>query len=140
MKELDYKLLSALAMIIEVQSFELAAQKLFISQSAISQRIKLLEENIGQPILIRSQPIKLTEVGTQLLSHYKKVKQLENELLPQLLPDVPVKPVKITLAVNADSVATWFIKALSGVLKNHLIELNLLIEHEERTLEKLRSG
>ncbi len=140
MNEFDYKLLSALAMIVEVQSFELAAKKLFISQSAISQRIKLLEENIGQPILIRRQPIELTEVGAQLLSHYKKVKQLENELLPQLMPDKPVKPVKVTLAVNADSIATWFIKALTGVLANNLIELNLLIEHEERTLDKLRSG
>ncbi|OUR60131.1 transcriptional regulator ArgP [Colwellia sp. 39_35_sub15_T18] len=140
MKEFDYKLLSALATIIEVQSFELAAKKLFISQSAISQRIKLLEENIGQPMLIRSQPIELTAVGAQLLSHYKKVKQLENELLPQLLPDNPIKPIRITLAVNADSIATWFIKALTGVLENHLIELNLLIEHEERTLDKLRSG
>lgn len=140
MTEFDYKLLSALATIIEVQSFELAAKKLYISQSAISQRIKLLEENIGQPMLIRSQPIELTEIGAQLLGHYKKVKQLENELLPQLLPDQPIKPVKITLAVNADSIATWFIKALTGVLDTHLIELNLLIEHEERTLDKLRSG
>ncbi|MCW8833465.1 MAG: LysR family transcriptional regulator ArgP [Colwellia sp.] len=140
MNEFDYKLLAALATIIEVQSFELAAKKLYISQSAISQRIKLLEENIGQPILIRSQPIELTEIGAQLLGHYKKVKQLENELLPQLLPDLPIKPVKITLAVNADSIATWFIKALTGVLESHLIELNLLIEHEERTLDRLRSG
>jgi len=140
MKEFDYKLLSALASIIEVQSFELAAQKLYISQSAISQRIKLLEESIGQPILIRSQPIELTEIGAQLLNHYKKVKELENELLPQILPDNPIQPIKITLAVNADSIATWFIKALKGVLETHLIELNLLIEHEERTLDKLRSG
>lgn len=138
--KLDYKLLAALAAIIETQSFELAANKLFISQSAISQRIKLLEENIGHPMLIRSQPIELTIVGEQLLSHFKKVQQLENELLPELLPDKPTKPMKISLAVNADSIATWFIKAVTPVLKEHLVELNLLIEHEERTLDKLRSG
>lgn len=136
----DYKLLTALAAIIESQNFELAAKKLSISQSAISQRIKLLEENIGQPILIRNQPIELTSVGEQLLSHYKKVQQLENELLPELLPNKPTKPMKISLAVNADSIATWFIKALTPVLKDYLVELNLLIEHEERTLDKLRSG
>lgn len=140
MGEFDYRLLSALAAIIDVQSFDLAAKKLFLSQSAISQRIKLLEENIGQPILIRSKPIELTAIGAQLLSHYKKVKQLESELLPQLLPDAPSKPIKITLAVNADSIATWFIEALTCVLKENLIELNLLIEHEDRTLDKLRSG
>jgi len=140
MKELDYKLLAALAAIIETQSFELAAKKIFISQSAISQRIKLLEENIGHPMLIRRQPIELTTVGEQLLSHYKKVQQLEDELLPELLPDKPTKPMRISLAVNADCIATWFIKAVTPVLKENLLELNLLIEHEERTIDKLRSG
>jgi len=140
MSGFDYKLLTALAAIIEMQSFELAAQKLFISQSAISQRLKLLEENIGHPILIRSQPIELTVVGEQLLSHFRKVQQLENELLPELLPDKPTKAMKISIAVNADSIATWFLKAVTPVLKEHLVELNLLVEHEERTLDKLRSG
>ena len=140
MSGFDYKLLTALAAIIETQSFDLAAQRLFISQSAVSQRIKLLEENIGQPILIRRQPIELTTVGEQLLSHFKKVQQLENELLPELLPDKPTKAMKLSIAVNADSIATWFLKAVTPVLKEHLVELNLLVEHEERTLEKLRSG
>lgn len=140
MANFDYKLLAALAEIISLQSFELAANKLFISQSAISQRIKNLEEFIGQPVLIRSQPIELTAAGEQLVNHFKKVKQLENELTPILSPDKPLKPLKVSLAVNADSIATWFIKAITPVLQSHLIELNLMIEHEERTLDKLRTG
>ncbi|MCJ8295280.1 MAG: LysR family transcriptional regulator ArgP [Colwellia sp.] len=140
MANFDYKHLAALAEVIELQSFELAAQKLFISQSAISQRIKALEEHIGQPVLIRNQPIVATLAGEQILSHFKKVKQLEDELVPILYPDKPIKPMKISLAVNADSIATWFIEAITPVLKNHLVELNLIIEHEERTLDKLRSG
>jgi LysR family transcriptional regulator (chromosome initiation inhibitor) len=140
MANFDYKLLSALTEVIEFQSFELAANKLCISQSAISQRIKSLEEYIGQPVLIRSQPIELTTAGEQLVSHFKKVKQLENELAPVLSPDKPLKPVKVSLAVNADSIATWFIQAITPVLQSYLIELNLMIEHEERTLDKLRTG
>lgn len=140
MANFDYKLLSALTEVIELQSFELAANKLFISQSAISQRIKSLEEYIGQPVLIRSQPIVLTAAGEQLVSHFKKVKQLENELAPVLSPDKPLKPVKVSLAVNADSIATWFIQAITPVLQDHLVELDLMIEHEERTLDKLRTG
>jgi LysR family transcriptional regulator (chromosome initiation inhibitor) len=140
MANFDYKLLSALAEVIELHSFELAATKLFISQSAISQRIKSLEEYIGQPVLIRSQPIELTAAGEQLVSHFKKVKQLENELAPVLSPDKPLKPVKVSLAVNADSIATWFIQAITPVLQSHLVELNLVIEHEERTLDMLRTG
>lgn len=140
MANFDYKLLSALTEVIELQSFESAANKLFISQSAISQRIKSLEEYIGQPVLIRSQPIVLTTAGEQLVSHFKKVKQLENELAPVLSPDKPQQPVKVSLAVNADSIATWFIQAITPVLQSHLVELNLMIEHEERTLDKLRTG
>ena len=140
MSHFDYKLLAALAEVIEQQSFDLAAKKLFISQSAISQRIKALEEQLGQPVLIRSQPILATYAGEQLLSHFKKVKQLEYELVPIISPEKPIKPIKISLAVNADSIATWFIDAITLVLKTQLVELNLIIEHEERTLDKLRSG
>ena len=140
MADFDYKLLAALAEVIELQSFDLAAKKLFISQSAISQRIKALEEHVGQPVLIRNQPIIATLAGEQLLSHFKKVKQLEHELLPMLSPDKPIKPMKVSLAVNADSIATWFIEAITPVLRDHLIELDLIIEHEERTIDKLRRG
>lgn len=140
MANFDYKLLAALNKVIELQSFELAAKALFISQSAISQRIKNLEESFGQPVLIRSHPIELTAAGEQLVNHFKKVLQLESELTPILSPDTPLKPLKISLAVNADSIATWFIQAITPVLQRHLVELNLIIEHEERTLDKLRTG
>lgn len=140
MSKLDYKLLNALASVVELQSFELAAKQLFITQSAVSQRIKQLEESVGQPVLIRRQPLEATATGKALLKHYRLVQQLENDLLPEILPEQPRKPVKITLAVNADSLATWLIEALSPLLSTQLIELDLLIEHEERTIEKLKSG
>lgn len=136
----DYKLLDALNAVVEEQGFEKAAQALFITQSAISQRIKNLEENIGQPVIVRGQPIKATPAGEKLLSHFKKVAQLENDLMPDLLPDVPTQPLKITLAVNADSIATWFFDAMAPLLKKYLIELNLLIENEHQTIDKLRTG
>lgn len=140
MINLDYKLLSAFSAVIEQQSFELAANKMFISQPAISQRIKTLEENLGQPVLIRSHPITMTPVGEKLLSHYKMVHQLESDLMPNILANAPGKPIKISLAVNADSIATWFLDAISPILKNHLVELNLLIASGTDTTDKLRSG
>ncbi|MBL4910963.1 MAG: LysR family transcriptional regulator ArgP [Alteromonadaceae bacterium] len=140
MMMLDYKLLDALAKIVELQGFDLAAKHLYITQSAISQRIKSLEENIGQPVLIRSQPIKVTAAGEKLLSHYAMVQQLENEMLPSLLPNAPVEPLKVSLAINADSLATWFISALSPILSKYLVELNLIVERESVTLDKLKNG
>jgi len=136
----DYKLLEALTAVIDLQSFEKAASKLFITQSAVSQRIKLLEENIGQPVIVRSQPIVATSAGERLVVHFKMVRELENELVPELMPDAPKKPIKVSLAVNADSIATWFLGAITPVLKNHLVELDLIIKSEYRSIDALRSG
>jgi len=138
--KLDYNLLEALNAVNKEQGFDNEAQKLFITQSAVSQRIKVLEEDIGQPVIVRGQPIRKTIAGEKLLSHFKMVKQLENELVPDLLPELPKKPVKISLAINADSIATWFFDAMAPLLKNYLIELNILIENEQDTINKLRSG
>lgn len=140
MSKIDYKLLHALAMVVNEQSFEQAAGVLCISQSAVSQRIKALEEFVAHPVLIRGQPIELTPTGKMLLSHYKKVQQLESELLPQLRPEDPSERVALNIAVNADSVATWFFSVMTSLLKLYPIELNLLIDNESRTVQKLKSG
>ena len=140
MINLDYKLLSALNAVIEQQSFELAAEKLCVSQPAISLRLKNLEEKLGQPVVIRGQPITATAAGEKLLSHYKMVQQLENDLMTNLFPTIPNKPVKISLAVNADSIATWFFDAMAPILKNNLVQMNLIITNGAESLDKLRSG
>ena len=137
---LDYKQLQALDVVVQEQNFERAARRLNLTQSAISQRIKLLEQSVAQPLLIRTSPPVPTELGQQLLGHYRQVSQLERELLPSLLLDAPRQPLKVSIAVNADSLATWFLPALAPLLTQHPIELNLLIEDETRTLERLRQG
>lgn len=138
--QLDYKLLCAFAEIMKRQSFEKAAEALCISQSAISQRIKQLEQFVAQPVLIRNQPLVATEVGKKLLQHYYQVAQLEAELVPSLLNEAQTQPLTLHLATNADSLATWLIPALAPVIKQNLVELNLLIADEKHTLEKLKDG
>ncbi|WP_444996846.1 LysR family transcriptional regulator ArgP [Aliikangiella sp. IMCC44359] len=140
MNRIDYKLLHALYVVIQAQNFEQAASHLHISQSAISQRIKLLEEMIGHPVLIRSKPLTPTTIGERLIAHYQQVNQLEQDLLPQILPDTPTQPTKLSIAVNADSLATWFFDALSPLLTDNLIELNLLVTNEAYTIDKVKSG
>ncbi|HCP56021.1 MAG TPA: ArgP/LysG family DNA-binding transcriptional regulator, partial [Pseudomonas sp.] len=72
----DYKLLAALAAVVEQGGFERAAQMLGLSQSAVSQRIKLLEARVGQPVLLRETPPQATEVGRRLLNHVQQVRLL----------------------------------------------------------------
>ena len=138
--QLDYKSLHALACVVKDQSFDRAAASMFITQSALSQRVKQLELTIGQPLIIRSTPPVATDVGKKLINHYYQVEQLERALKKDVFPASREKPLTVHLATNADSLATWLIPALSTTLKTNLVELNLLIFDEQYTLEKLKNG
>lgn len=139
MKRLDYKWVEALAAVVSQGSFERAADKLCITQSAVSQRIKQLEQMLAQPLLVRTQPPGITSAGQQLLGHYQRVMQLEQDLLDNVgYRNVRAAPV--TLAVNADSVATWLLPALEPLLKDEQIQLSLLVDDETRSLDRMRRG
>lgn len=139
MSQFDYKLLQALETVVRTQSFEKAAELLFISQSAVSQRIKLLEENVGKPVLIRTQPLQLTADGESLVAHYNQVIQLEKNL-DVIEQSSDSSLVTISIATNADSLATWLIPALKPAVIDSNIELNLIVVGEGLTIDKLKSG
>ncbi|WP_160060948.1 LysR family transcriptional regulator ArgP [Psychromonas sp. L1A2] len=139
LSNVDYKLLKALDAVVMEQSFDRAAQRLFITQSAVSQRIKLLEKHFGEPLLIRSTPPQASHLGRLLLGHYQRVLQLEMELNQQL--DLQSNQAQtLPLAVNADSLASWLITALSPLLQTKNIQLNLFVQDESTTWERMRSG
>lgn len=140
MRPLDNKLIHALGAVINEQSFEKAAQALNISQSAISQRIKQLEQLVAKPVLIRGQPLQATAIGEKLLSHFKKVRQLEYDLVAEIMPTEAPSSIPISIAVNADTLASWFIPALTPLLKKHPIELNIQVTNEANTQELLKKG
>ncbi|WP_416306454.1 LysR family transcriptional regulator ArgP [Neptunicella sp. SCSIO 80796] len=139
--KVDYKLLSALNAVMAYQSFERAAQAQCLTQSAISQRIKLLEEQLGHSVLIRSKPLKLTSLGAKLLVHYRQVEQLQADLFPEFVGNSAVEPLKLAIAVNADSLAVWFLDAIKRFTKTSTaVELDILVADESHTINKLKSG
>ncbi len=138
MKRPDYRTLQALDAVIRERGFERAAQKLCITQSAVSQRIKQLENMFGQPLLVRTVPPRPTEQGQKLLALLRQVELLEEEWLGD--EQTGSTPLLLSLAVNADSLATWLLPALSNVLSDSPIRLNLQVEDETRTQERLRRG
>lgn len=140
MKPMDYKLLHALDTVIEMQSFDKAANILNITQSAVSQRIKQLEQLVAQPVLIRIHPLQATDIGQKLLRHFRQVKQLEYDLAEELIQNDGKKPIPVSIAVNADTLAIWFIPALAPLLKKYPLVLNLQVADESRTQELLKRG
>ncbi|WP_372397230.1 LysR family transcriptional regulator ArgP [Azospirillum sp. HJ39] len=135
---LDYPLLAALAAVIRTGSFERAALQLHVTPSAVSQRVKLLEERLGSVLVVRGQPCTGTAAGQRLCQHVEQVALLESELrgaLPGLAP--ADGPTTLRIAVNADSLATWFIAAMadvSGCL------FDLVLDDQDHSAEWLRKG
>lgn len=138
MKRPDYRTLQALDAVIRERGFERAAQKLCITQSAVSQRIKQLENLFGQPLLVRTVPPRPTEQGQKLLALLHQVEMLEEQWLAD--ESGGSTPLLLSIAVNADSLATWLLPALKDVLADSPVRLNLQVEDESRTQERLRRG
>jgi LysR family transcriptional regulator (chromosome initiation inhibitor) len=76
--------------------------------------------------------------GQKLLALLRQVELLEEEWLGD--EQTGSTPLLLSLAVNADSLATWLLPALSSVLSDSPIRLNLQVEDETRTQERLRRG
>lgn len=137
---IDYAHLRALSIVISEGGFDRAAKVLCITQPAVSQRIKQLEERVGQALVIRSNPVEATPMGKRLLRHYSQVQLLESELSVEMDADDPKLPTIVKIAVNADSLATWFLPALCEVFKRHQWLLELIVDDESYTHNLLKNG
>lgn len=141
---LDYPSLAAIAAVVREGSFERAARALNVTPSAISQRVKQLEERLGSVLIIRGQPCVATDTGRRLCSHVEQVGLLEQELrgaLPKLAPGgVHDNRVTLRVAVNADSLDTWFINAVSHFIAHEEAFIDVALDDQEHTVEWLRTG
>lgn len=136
---LDYKLLQALASVVENGGFERAGDALGLTQSAVSQRIKSLEVRLGQPLLTRHPELKATPAGQKLLNHFQQVQLLERDL-QQAIPTLTEESSRLRIAINADSVATWWAAAVGEFCRREGLLLDLIIEDQDVGLKRMREG
>lgn len=151
---LDYRLVEAVAAVIREGGFERAARVLHLTQSAVSQRVKALEDQLGTVLVVRATPARATDEGRRLLAHCDKVGLLETDLAAALRPEgasdfpdasddphIPHIPwTTLSVAVNADSLATWFPDAVAPFLRTERALLDLSVDDQERTHLLLRDG
>lgn len=136
---MDYESLKTLESVIRNQNFERAAKELFVTQSAISQRINQLEVEYGQRLLIRELPYRATDLGEKILSHYRKVLSLEQALDLNQSKSQDERPT-LRVAMNVDSLEIWFQKVLQNSEIGKSLNLDITIDDEKFTLGYLKSG
>jgi LysR family transcriptional regulator, chromosome initiation inhibitor len=129
--------LAAFAAVIEHGSFDVAADRLHVTPSAVSQRIKALEQRVGQVLVVREKPCKPTAAGIPLLRLAAQTALLESEALAETAGEGTGERTRIAIAVNADSVSTWF-TAVLGALPDALFDIR--IEDQDHSARLLREG
>jgi LysR family transcriptional regulator (chromosome initiation inhibitor) len=140
---LDARQLEALATVVEHGSFGAAAQALSLTLAAVSLRIKALEDTLGQRLLVRGKQVRATPAGQSLLAHVKQVRMMEADLLGGLQGTSLRSAVRwqsLSVAVNADSVASWFLPGVAPLLLKHHLLLEILIDDQDHTHDALKSG
>ena len=128
--------LAALAAVHRRGSFDLAAAELHVTPSAISQRLKALEERAGTLLIRRGQPCAATTAGVRMIRHHDEVTLLERTLAIDL-PHLSPRAATLRIAVNADSLATWVIPALAAV-DGFLFDL--VIDDQDTSQDWLKRG
>lgn len=139
---LDSAQLAAFAAVIEEGGFDGAARRLHVTPSAISQRVKALEGRVGQVLVRRTRPARPTEAGQVLVRLAGQVSLLEADALADVAGQrggAPERP-RISVAVNADSLASWFLPALAGLPAEIAICFDIHQEDQDHSAELLRDG
>jgi LysR family transcriptional regulator (chromosome initiation inhibitor) len=130
-----------LAVVIDEGTFDAAARRLHITPSAVSQRVKALEQQLGRVLVVRSKPARATDAGAAVVRLARQLALLEHDTLAGFgLDAANDRPVSIALAVNADSLGTWFLPALARVAERHPVVFDLHRDDQDFTAGLLESG
>lgn len=141
--EYDYDSLVALAAVVREGGFDAAAKSLKVTQSAVSQRIRQLEEKVGALLIIRGRPCVPTELGLQLCQHLEQVSLLQHELnkrIGTMLDGSSSSGATVRIAVNSDSLATWFPRVVKRSADDLNLRMEVIPDDQEHTEESLKSG
>lgn len=155
--DLDPVALRTLAAVLRAGTFDGAARALHVTPSAVSQRVRALERQVGRVLVLRTKPVEATPAGQVLLRLARQTDLLEREALAALtgqggaageepgegrepVADADLPHAEIPVVVNADTLAAWLLPALAEVQHSHRVTFELLREDEGHSTELLRQG
>jgi LysR family transcriptional regulator (chromosome initiation inhibitor) len=129
--------LDALVAIADHGSFDAAARQLHVTPSAVSQRIRALEAAAGQVLISRGAPCQPTAQGESLVRLGRQARFLYDEAAQAL---TAATAVELPVAVNADSLGSWFRDVLAAAAGWGETSIRLRVEDEGYSQELLRKG
>lgn len=140
---IDYPAAHAVAMVVRNGSFEKAARAMGVTPSAVSQRVRQMEERLGVVLVERGTPCRATEKGAWLCRHIEQVGILEKDLmdhLPGLESASGSHRATLNVATSADSLGTWFIEAIARFAEKSDYLFNIAVDDQDHTTDWLRRG
>jgi LysR family transcriptional regulator (chromosome initiation inhibitor) len=137
--QIDPTLAATLAAVVDEGTLDAAARRLHLTPSAVSQRLKTLEDQIGQRVVVRSRPVRATPAGEAVVRFARRHAEIARDAQDELGLAGDGRP-RLTVAVNADSLATWILAPVSQFAAEHDVEIDLLRLDQERTVDLLESG
>ena len=126
--------------VVDEGTLDAAAAALHVTPSAVSQRVKALEQQTGRVLLIRTKPVRLTESGEIMVRYARRLAQLERDTMAELGMGADGEPARIAIAVNADSLGTWFLPAIAAVPQVPPVRFELRRADQDNTAALLREG
>lgn len=136
-RDVDLAQLRALAAVVDEGSFDSAASALHLTPSAVSQRIKALEQSAGRVLVQRTKPAAVTEAGHAYLRLARQIDALVHEAHAEASPEEK-RSVTVPLAINADSLATWVLPALAAITSP--VSFDIHREDQAHSAALLRAG
>lgn len=137
--DLPVEHLETFAAIFDEGSFEGAARRLHITPSAVSQRVKAMEQRVGSVLVQRSRPVVATAAGSTILRLARQLDRLVDDAAREL-GGGPAGGTVMPIVVNADSLATWFVPALVRAARETGARFEVIRADETLSTEQLRRG
>ncbi len=140
--EIPLDLARTLLAVVDAGTFDAAARELHVTPSAVSQRVKQLEQRLGRVLLVRAKPVRTTDAGAAVVRLARQLELLEHDALAAFGAGdaASARPTSVPLAVNADSLGTWFLPALAALAERHRVVFELHRDDQDFTAALLESG
>ena len=138
---MNTRFLESFIMVVQLGSFRAAAERLHITQAAISNRIASLEEEIGARVFVRdARDLRLTPVGLRLIGFGERMLELQDYIMRLGSTDQAILG-NVRIGAIDTVVHTWLVGFVEHLQSSHPgIEVQLSSESTERLHKSLRDG